>query len=484
MIREMSYTFTFDASACSGCKTCQEACKDKNNLPIGIMWRRVIEISGGDWHMASSAWENSVFAYNLSLACNHCTHPKCAGVCPVDAYTVRPDGIVLIDSSKCMGCDYCAWACPYGAPQYDNEQGIMTKCDFCYDRLDAGMLPSCVAACPLRVLDYETIEELSTVNKGQNLWQLPATEHPFPLPDYSRTEPHLAIKPHAGMNNPLTKTVSNQEELRPPHSSDNTHRIDAVRELPLVGFTLLAQAAAGMAVFSLVLSPVPLSVLLAIGILLGVGGLISFLHLGRKGNAWRSVMHLKKSWLSREILVAGLFGATWAVAAGLQFFWGITPNPWPLAILGLGLIYSMTQVYHFRAVPAWNNWRTSAAFFLSAVTLGALGVNIAAPHPEWVILAGIGMIAGILMMLTAQSTHNGTAGKLRIAFLGLGIIGALFLAVIPQANQAWLAIPIFLVVMAAEIIGRWQFFALRKPFPMNANHARTDSIYKAQSSRG
>jgi DMSO reductase anchor subunit len=341
-----------------------------------------------------------------------------------------------------------------------------------------------VAACPLRVLDYETIEELSTVNKGQNLWQLPATEHPFPLPDYSRTEPHLAIKPHVGMNNPLTKTVSNQEELRPPHSFENTHRIDAVRELPLVGFTLLAQAAAGMAVFSLVLSPVPLSVLLAIGILLGVGGLISFLHLGRKGNAWRSVMHLKKSWLSREILVAGLFGATWAVAAGLQFFWGITPNPWPLAILGLGLIYSMTQVYHFRAVPAWNNWRTSAAFFLSAVTLGALGVNIAAPHPEWVILAGIGMIAGILMMLTAQSTHNGTAGKLRIAFLGLGIIGALFLAVIPQANQAWLAIPIFLVVMAAEIIGRWQFFALRKPFPMNANHARTDSIYKAQSSRG
>ena len=88
------------------------------------------------------------------------------------------------------------------------------------------------------------------------------------------------------------------------------------------------------------------------------------------------------------------------------------------------------------------------------------------------------------MILTTQSTHNGTARKLRIAFLGLGVIGTLFLAIVPQANQAWLAIPIFLVVMAAEIIGRWQFYAIRKPFPMNANRARTDSIYKVRPSRG
>ena len=242
-----------------------------------------------------------------------------------------------------------------------------------------------------------------------------------------------------------------------------------MRELPLVGFTLLTQMAAGMAVFSLVLSPVPLPVLLAIGILLGIGGIISFLHLGRKRNAWRSVIHLKKSWLSREILMAGLFGATWAVAAGMQLFRGISPNPWPLAILGLGLIYCMIQVYHLRAVPAWNGWRTYAAFFLSAVTLGALGVNIAVPQPEWVILAGIGMIAGMLMLLTTQSTVDDTAGKLRIAFLVLGIIGVAFLAIVPHANQAWLAIPIFLVAMAAEIIGRWQFYAVRKPFPMRAN---------------
>ena len=63
----MTYAFTFDASACSGCKACQEACKDKNNLPVGVMWRRVIEVSGGGWVQEGEAWTNNVFAYNLSI---------------------------------------------------------------------------------------------------------------------------------------------------------------------------------------------------------------------------------------------------------------------------------------------------------------------------------------------------------------------------------------------------------------------------------
>jgi anaerobic dimethyl sulfoxide reductase subunit B (iron-sulfur subunit) len=469
MFLEMSYAFTFDASACSGCKTCQEACKDKNKLPVGLLWRRVIEVSGGEWHSAGNAWENSVFAYNISLACNHCTHPKCAGVCPVDAYTVRQDGIVLIDSSRCMGCDYCTWACPYGAPQYDNQNGVMTKCDFCYDRIDAGMAPSCVAACPLRVLDYKKIEELGPLNTSKNLWQLPGAEHPFPLPNYSRTEPHLTIKPHAGMDSSLTRAVSNQEELHPPHSMGNIHRSAAIRELPLVGFTLFTQAAAGMAVYSLAFSPIPLPVLLAIGILLAMGGLISFLHLGRKRNAWRSVVHLKKSWLSREVLAAGLFGAAWAIQAGAQVFWKVSPRPWLMALLGLSLIYSTAQIYLLRAVPAWNSWRTPATFLLTAVILGALGVQFASPLPGWSILAGIGMMVEMGLMLTARSAGFDTAGRLRITLLGLGMIGVLFTTIVPQANIAWEAIPIFLVALAAETIGRWQFYTRRVPFPMPAS---------------
>ena len=389
----------------------------------------------------------------------------------MDAYTVRLDGIVLIDSSRCMGCDYCAWACPYGAPQYDTESGTMTKCDFCYDRLDAGLPPSCVAACPLRVLDYETIEELNEHNKGQNLWQLPAAEHPFPLPDNSRTEPHLVIKPHSGMNSPLVKAVSNQEELQPPRSIENVHRITAIHELPLVGFTLLTQMAAGMAVCGLVLFPFPMTVLLVIGILLVMGGLLSFLHLGRKRNAWRSVIHLKKSWLSREIMMSILFGVAWVVAVGSQLFWKTSANPWPMAIFGLGLIYCMARVYQLRAVPSWNSRRTATAFLLSAAILGALGINVAAPHSGWSIVAGIGLISEMGLMITKKSTGVEIGSRLRIALLGVGIMGTLLMTIVPQPSQAWLAIPIFLIAFIAEAIGRWQFYAGRIPFPMRTNRA-------------
>ena len=451
----MSYAFTFDASACTGCKACQEACRDKNNLPGGVLWRWVIEVAGGEWQAAGSAWENSVFAYNLSLACNHCVHPKCAGVCPVDAFSVRPDGIVLIDTGKCMGCGYCAWACPYDAPQYIAEQGVMSKCNFCFDNIDAGLPPSCVAACPLRVLDYKAVEAASPAPGCQALWQLPASEHPFPLPEYSRTEPHLAIKPHPAMSNPLEKQVANREEIQ-PRAAGKTHRMAGFDELPLVAFTLLAQMAAGMAVCLLALPTIPRPWLLSPGALLGVGGLISFLHLGKKRNAWRAVIHLKKSWLSREILMAGLFGLAWTFTVGLKEQQAASLAHWVMALLGTGLVTSMAWVYRLRAVPAWNTWRTPASFFLSAAVLGCLGVTLAVPEPGLALIAGIALGAELGMALTAKAAKDGWAGRLRIVLLGLGMIGTLLMVM-----GMGLALPVLGIALAGEAIGRWQFYAGR-----------------------
>lgn len=463
----MTYAFTFDARACTGCKACQEACKDKNNLPLGILWRRVVEVTGGGWQTTGKAWESSVFAYNLALACNHCTHPKCAGVCPTDAYMVRPDGIVLLDTSKCMGCGYCAWACPYGAPQYDAMRGIMTKCDFCYDSIDAGLPPTCVAACPLRVLNYGAIEQMDSLNESQNLWQLPASEHPFPLPNYSRTEPHLAIMPHAGMQNPLIKTVSNREEILPPQSIDHPHRIPALHELPLVAFTLLSQMAAGLAVGNLVISSLQSRMLLVIGIVLAAGGLISFLHLGRKRNAWRAVTHLRKSWLSREILLAGLFGIAWAATSVWTLLRNTSPSPWPMAILGVGLVYCMARVYRLRAVPSWNTWRTPAAFISSAFVLGMLGARVFDPEARLIYIAVIALIAEMLIMLTSHPAA-GLVTYLRLGLLGLGIIASLVMSISPQVAGSWMAFSIFLIAFAEEAIGRWQFYAARVPFPIES----------------
>jgi anaerobic dimethyl sulfoxide reductase subunit C (anchor subunit) len=167
------------------------------------------------------------------------------------------------------------------------------------------------------------------------------------------------------MRLPLEKAVANREEFQPRRAPERLLGLAAVEELPLVAFTLLTQMAVGMAVGLLALSSVPLPLLLAIGGLLGLGGLISFLHLGRKRNAWRSVIHLRKSWLSREVLMAGLFGAAWALAVGLEWLQSTSIVPWLMALLGLGLIYSMARVYRLHTVPAWDTWRTPAAFWLS-----------------------------------------------------------------------------------------------------------------------
>ena len=89
------YAFFFDAASCSGCKACQAACKDKHELPVGLLWRRVYELVGGRWDREGEAWLPDVFAFNLSLACNHCEAPICAEVCPTGAMRRRDDGIVL-----------------------------------------------------------------------------------------------------------------------------------------------------------------------------------------------------------------------------------------------------------------------------------------------------------------------------------------------------------------------------------------------------
>jgi anaerobic dimethyl sulfoxide reductase subunit B (iron-sulfur subunit) len=201
------YAFYFDSRSCSGCKACQVACKDWNGLETGLLWRRVYEITGGGWEKRGAAWVSSVFSYNLSISCNHCARPICLEVCPTHAITKRPDGIVLIDNKRCTGCKYCTWACPYGAPQFNPANGRMTKCDFCVERLDNGLQPICVAACPLRSLGFGEQSELVT-RYGPS----PAI---FPLPDAGQTEPALFITPHPDAARALAEPaqVSNRQEI-------------------------------------------------------------------------------------------------------------------------------------------------------------------------------------------------------------------------------------------------------------------------------
>ena len=477
----MTYAFYFDSTYCSGCKACQTACKDKNNLPVGVLWRRVVEVSGGAWQnvgngSSNPVWKNTVFVYNLSMACNHCIHPKCAGVCPVDAYDVRDDGIVILDTTKCIGCGYCAWACPYGAPQYNHQAGHMTKCDFCLDHLEQGLPPACVAACPLRVLDYSDAE-----NKHKLvLWETPPEAHPFPLPNYSHTQPRLAIQPHAAMNNTEQKSVANLEEIQPRTPS-------AWEDVPLLIFTLLGQlAVGGFWAMSLIFPPLwafasqdqtvlRLIPSLLIGISLGIGMFASFAHLGTKKNAWRVLTQLHRSWLSREILFAGLFGLGWLVTAFEGAF--LHRSTYELtaitSIFGIGLVYSMSQVYRIPAAPGWNTWRTNAGFMVSALLLGLSAMasllsyeskmtGIQVPLIQWIIINS--SIAIFLLAQLGSMPKRAPDNRHQIIRIGLIFFGIVVtvVSVIQSYGVGWL---VFSFVVIEEGLGRWMFYRSRKQTP-------------------
>jgi len=186
------YGFFIDTSSCTGCKACQVACKDKNNLSVGLLWRRVVEVNGGTWFQRGHAWLTNVFAYFVPSACMHCEEPICVEVCPTTALFQREDGIVLIDEERCIGCRYCEMACPYKAPQFDPVLKVMTKCDFCFDLLEKDLPPACVAACQMRVLHFGNIEELRA-DYGY-------ADYIFPLPDPDLTQPAVVIKLHPESN--------------------------------------------------------------------------------------------------------------------------------------------------------------------------------------------------------------------------------------------------------------------------------------------
>ncbi len=201
------FAFYYDSDACSGCKTCQIACKDKNDLGQGINWRRVYEVTGGGWIKEGHAWRSDIIAYYISMACNHCEDPVCMHACPAKAISKGEDGIVTIDPDRCMGCKYCSWMCPYSALQYDEEKGVMTKCDMCLDYVSEGKNPSCVDACPARALDFGEYEDLAR-KYGE-------TPHLHPLPDQRMTGPSMLITPHKSALKKGNKTaeISNMEEI-------------------------------------------------------------------------------------------------------------------------------------------------------------------------------------------------------------------------------------------------------------------------------
>ena len=198
--------FYINSAVCSGCKACELACKDRNNLDVGARLRKVRQVSDGTWDhdpALGTYTPKGVFSYSISFSCGHCESPACVASCPTGAMAKDTDtGIVSNDPDVCIGCGACAKACPYGAPAVVETLGIAKKCDMCKNLIDIGEAPACVEICPQRVLEYDTYDNLVAKHDG--------LKDVAPLPDSATTGPCVVITPHAD-------AVYDSGQCRPMH---------------------------------------------------------------------------------------------------------------------------------------------------------------------------------------------------------------------------------------------------------------------------
>jgi formate dehydrogenase iron-sulfur subunit len=149
----------YDATLCVGCRACEAACKEWNNLPPEP--DPVSDTTAHTWTLIKQYQESSIESF-LKYQCMHCLEPGCVSVCTVGALSKTAEGPVVYDASKCIGCRYCQYACPFGVPKFEweNPLGLVGKCNFCADRLADGLIPACAEACPVGALTFGTRKQI------------------------------------------------------------------------------------------------------------------------------------------------------------------------------------------------------------------------------------------------------------------------------------------------------------------------------------
>jgi Fe-S-cluster-containing dehydrogenase component len=200
------YIYLVDVAKCIGCGSCVRACERENQVPRHFFrtWVERYQVSrtGRTWidspDGARDGFEPTVLGADITKAffvpklCNHCSNTPCVQLCPVGASFISPDGVVLVDEHRCIGCSYCVQACPYGSRFIHPATHTASKCTLCYHRLTKGMTTACVQNCPTGARRLGDVKEL-----GDEVAEIIATSEVHVLKPELHTEPNCF---YAGMS--------------------------------------------------------------------------------------------------------------------------------------------------------------------------------------------------------------------------------------------------------------------------------------------
>lgn len=490
------YAFEVDLDRCSGCKACVAACHTLNGLDEQETWRDVGLLVGGTSSLP--------VLQHVTTACHHCLEPACLIGCPVNAYEKEPTtGIVKHLDDQCIGCQYCTLACPYEAPKYHRGKGIVRKCDMCSSRLAVGEAPACVQACPHQAISIRVVDRRQVIEDAETAPFLPAT------PDPQITLPTTTFKTRKTL--PRNLLPADYFRVNPQHA-----------HVPLVVMLVLTQLSVGAFVVGLILDallepaqaaairPLHAASALAFG-LLALGA--STLHLGRPLYAFRAVLGLRHSWLSREIVALGVFAVlacAYAAAVFLTRRQDWEQVPWlswlggSVAIVGAIGIFCSAMIYIFTGRECWSFMRVVVRFTLTAALLGVALVwlsiltrSVLAPSHtlRLLIQAHGGQLCGALIALaTAKLLFDaaifrhllarrmtplkrssllmlGDLGNVTLARYAAGLLGGIVLPTILTQAIGGDASPgglvrfvvltgmMFVAALAGELLERYLFFA-------------------------
>ena len=415
------YAFEVDLDSCTGCKACVSACNNLNGLDEGEQWRAVTTVHGSTATCSAPAGPSVL---TVTAACHHCVEPACLAGCPVDAYEKDPiTGIVAHLDDQCIGCSYCTLTCPYEVPRFNADLGIVRKCDMCRGRLAEGEAPACVQGCPNGAI---TITVVAVEELRAELVAEPATRLVPGAPDSTLTVPTTRYRSRrVAVGAVDSGDFADHRVLNPSHE-----------HTPLSVMLTLTQVSVGASTVGAglgVVAPdaVPDAVAItALGVALAALA-ASVGHLGRPLQAWRAVIGIGHSWLSREIVAFGAFAGLGVAHAASSVIglagWITTTLEVAAAAAGVAGLACSVMLYAVTGRTWWRVRTSTNRFGLTAVAGGSLLVSAVAlgwpSHPSSLNAARILLSTSVVVTVAsligqALVLRPGTATRPRSSDLG------------------------------------------------------------------